>query len=289
MDKIFITGGNGFLGSRIIKTYSDRYEFISQTSDKLDITDENKVFSIIKETRPDYIIHAAAIAETKFCDENPETAYNINVKGAVNIAKAASAAGSKMIFLSTEQIFNGNSAPGPFSEDAIPSPNTEYGKTKLKAEEELRMVSDEIWILRLTWLFGLPERKLKINPNILWDTIKAAYSGEQIPVPSNEFRGLTYVYDLVDQLEKVFHMEFGTYHTGSHNDMNRYEVSRYILQLIGVSQANIEKLIVEDSDKYKDKIRDVRLNTAKIKNHGFIFEDAQETLEKCLKEFNVTR
>lgn len=285
MKKIVITGGSGFLGSRIIMNYGDRYDIVSATSDKLDLTDENSVLKFIKNEKPDLIIHAAAVAETKFCDENREIAYNINVRGSVNIAKACEAARSKLIFFSTEQVFNGNENNGPYDETDSPVPNTQYGETKLAAEKEVQALLEKSWILRLTWLFGLPERNLRLNTNVLWETLSSAYLQTTQKVPVNEYRGMTYVYDVVDQLEKVFTIDYGIYHIGSQNHLNRYEIAKHILETIGLSKDRIDDLLIADTDKYKDQKRDIRLNTQKIKSSGLIFEDTRDTIVKCLKEF----
>ncbi len=287
MKKLLITGGNGFLGSRIIKALNDKYEIFSATSDKLDITDEKRVLNIVKEVRPDFIIHGAAVAETKFCEENPEFAYNLNVNGAVNMAKAADAVKSKMIFFSTEQIFNGNSGEGPFKEEDLAMANTQYGKTKLEAEKKILDTVEGLWILRLTWMFGMPERGLKINPNILWDTVKSAYKQQKAIVPVNEYRGMTYVYDLVDQIEKVFGMDRGIYHTGSENNMSRYHTVKFILKELGLTEDGIDKMLIPDKEKYADKNRDVRLDTLKIKKSGLAFDNTQEALAKAIREYSM--
>lgn len=287
MKKLLITGGNGFLGSRIIRALGNNHEIYSATSDKLDITNEESVYKLVKELKPDYIIHGAAVAETKFCDENPEFAYNLNVNGALNMAKAAEATKSKMVFFSTEQIFNGNFVKGPFKEEDAAVPNTQYGKTKLEAEKKLLDAMDELWILRLTWMFGMPERGLKTNPNILWDTIRSAYMHKEILAPVNEYRGMTYVYDFVDQIENVFDMNYGIYHTGSENDLSRYNIVEYILKKIGVTQEGVDHILIPDKDKYLEKCRDVRLDTKKINNSGLVFPSTVDAIDKALKEYSM--
>ncbi|MPW26075.1 sugar nucleotide-binding protein [Alkalibaculum sp. M08DMB] len=286
MKKLFITGGTGFLGSRIIKKYSEKYEIISATSKVLDITNDDSVYKLIKEIRPHYIIHASAVAETKFCDENTEFAYNLNVRGTVNIAKACEAVRSKLFFISTEQVFNGNTNDGPYLENDIAIPNTQYGKTKLQAEIEINKILDKVWILRLTWLFSLPERNLKINSNILWETLTTAYKQSSQIASKREFRGMTYVYDLVDQFDKIFDIDSGIYHVGSSNNFSRYDIAKYIMMTIGLSNDKIDELLIPKAGYLENK-RDIRLNTDKIKSKGIYFDDTKDTLIKCMKEFNM--
>jgi len=88
MEKILLTGGDGFLASRIKKVYRKEYEILSTNRKSLDITNDLEVRKVIGKFKPNYVIHTAAIAETAFCNENPEIAYKINVEGALNIARA---------------------------------------------------------------------------------------------------------------------------------------------------------------------------------------------------------
>jgi dTDP-4-dehydrorhamnose reductase len=123
MKKILITGGKGFFSKRLTDFYKDKYEFIITDKDELDIVDKQKVDEFFNLCRPDYVIHAAAIAVTEFCDKNPDIAHKINVQGAVNVAQATKNISAKLIFLSSEQVFNGNENAGPFSEEDVAVPN----------------------------------------------------------------------------------------------------------------------------------------------------------------------
>ncbi|MFZ5968385.1 MAG: SDR family oxidoreductase [Bacillota bacterium] len=284
MKKIFLTGGNGFFCTRFAKAYAHQYQILSTDVPALDITDRDKVMQAIQQFQPDYIIHAAAVASTDFCNKNPDLAHKINVLGAVHVAEAAKAVNAKMVFISTEQVFNGNTEPGPYKEDDQPLPDTVYGKTKLEAELRLKEIIEELWVLRFTWLFGLPERSCSMSPNILWDTLASAIKGEKSNVTCNEYRGLTYVHDVIDQFPKIFELPYDTYHIGSHNDVNRYEISKFILEEAGLGE-RIEQLLEKDAEKYGDQPRDARLCNEKIKKLGVVFDETKDSLRKCINEF----
>jgi len=286
MKKILLTGGNGFFCTRFAAEYKNTYDILCASSSMLDVTDESMVTETIKNFNPDYVIHAAAVASTEFCDKNPEMAYKINVTGSLNVAKACREVNAKMIFLSSEQVFNGNVMPGPYTEETTPSPNTIYGRTKFEAETLLKGVLSELWILRFTWLFGVPERNCGMSSNILWDTIASILKGEKIKVTPNEYRGLTYVHEVVDQFPKIFDIPYGTYHVGSHNNLNRYDICSLILKEIGL-EYRIPELLEMDLEKYKDNTRDIRLCTDKIKSHNLKFLDSTDGIKKCLKEFKL--
>jgi dTDP-4-dehydrorhamnose reductase len=191
-----------------------------------------------------------------------------------------------MVFLSSEQIFNGNEEPGPYRETDLPNPNTVYGQNKWEAEILLKEQVEEYWVLRFTWMFGVPERYRPVVANIFWDTVKIALQGKKVKVPGNEYRGLTYVGEVMDQFARVFDLPYDTYHVGSHNDLDRYEVVCLILRELGL-EGRIDDLVDRDEDKYRARPRDARLNTEKIRGQGFQFSDTPEAIRRCIREYNL--
>ncbi|GAL15371.1 hypothetical protein JCM19233_6393 [Vibrio astriarenae] len=171
------------------------------------------------------------------------------MQGAINVAKACRENDTKLVFISTEQVFNGNPEKGPYSELDQPVPDTVYGQNKLEAEKELASILDEMWVLRFTWLFGLPERNTTINPNVVWNTLQALVNGQVMQERRNEFRGLTYVHELIEQFPKIFTIPYGTYHTGAHNPASRYEIAEHILSELGQQERLSELLEAADAPK----------------------------------------
>ncbi|MDV6253489.1 SDR family oxidoreductase [Vibrio sp. EA2] len=280
--KILITGAKGFFGTRFINRYEGEFEILGLDVEQLDITDNQAVVATFADFQPDYVIHAAAIAVTDFCNKHPDVAHKVNVQGAINVAKACKEHGAKLVFISTEQVFNGNPEKGPYSELDQPVPDTVYGQNKLEAEKELASILDEMWVLRFTWLFGLPERNTTINPNVVWNTLQALVNGQVMQERRNEFRGLTYVHELIEQFPKIFTIPYGTYHTGAHNPASRYEIAEHILTELGQQERLNELLEAADAPK----TRDVRLDTSKLADQGVVFTESKDALTKCLKEFN---
>lgn len=287
MKRVFLTGGNGFFGRRFREAFHHEYEILSTDVEELDILERDKVSDALHLFRPDYVIHAAAIALTGFCNEHPEKCRAINVDGAVNVARACRETGAGMVFLSSEQVYNGNPDPGPYAENDEPVPNTEYGKNKREAEILIQEELDDLWILRFTWMFGVPERNRPVVANILWDTVKSALKGEQARVPTAEYRGLTYINELMDQFGMVFELPYGTYHVGSRNNKDRYEIVRFILEELGLG-SRVPELIEKDEAKYAKGPRDARLDTSKIQSHGFRFSETSEAIRRCIAEYQLS-
>jgi dTDP-4-dehydrorhamnose reductase len=283
MKKILLTGGNGFFSTRFADFYKDKYEILSVGKNDLDVQDADKVIKVFRGFKPDYVIHAAAIAVTDFCNKHPEIAHDINVKGAVNVGKACKEVGAKMIFISTEQVFNGNMEKGPYDEQHTAVPDTVYGQNKLEAEGLLKEMLEELWILRFTWLFGLPIEGCKVSANIVWNTLESILKGEKIVAPTNEYRGMTYIRKLLENFDKVFDIPYGTYHIGSENALNRYEIVHLIIEELGIG-SKLNVLLEADTEKYKENPRDVRLDTGKIYSLGIKFGTTKEGIKRCIKE-----
>lgn len=284
--KILLTGGKGFFCSRLAEYYKDQYEFIITDKEELDITDEAAVYRCVDENKPDIIIHAGAVAVTDFCNQHPEVAHRINVDAAVTMGRAAKKAGAKMVFISSEQVFNGNRNPGPFTEEDEAVPNTVYGENKLEAEGLLKEILDELWIVRFTWMFGLPEKGKNMSNGILWETMTKLMRQEQIVASKREFRGMTYVYEMIENFPKLFEAPYGTYHLGSVNNESRYEIVKAIIEELGLGDC-LEQVLAEDTVKYLDSNRDVRLDTSKAESCGMHWSETREALKKCLSDYRI--
>lgn len=286
MKKILITGSTGFLASRFINKFNKKYNIIPITRNDLDINNENAVITLLTNHNADYVIHTAAIADTGICENDPDLSFQVNVKASLNIAKGCKISNSKLIYLSSEQLYNGNIECGPYSETCIPVPNTVYGNHKLEAEKEIQNILNDVVILRLTWLFGLPERNRKVNSNILWNVVKAALKNDPLKLPIHEFRGMTYVYDILDAFPQILDLPSGIYNTGSENNLSTYDAACLILKKMGLEH-KIPELLIKDTEKYKDDPRDLRISNNKLKNNNIIINDTSEGIKKCIKDFSL--
>lgn len=284
MDTIMITGAEGFFGSRFVQYYKDKYNIVAISHRELDICDEERTIDKIINIRPRYLVHAAAISDTGVCERNPGLSYNVNVIGTSNIARGCEAAGTKLIYLSSDQIYNGNLEAGPYDEKCMVIPNTVYGKHKLEAEDAASGIAQDSVILRLTWLFSLPERNARTNSNIIWNLVRTALRGGKITLPDNEYRGITYVHDLISNFIKVLDLPGGIYNTGSENNLSTYEIAKIVLENMGISlRAN--ELLVKDTERYKTNDRDLRISNNKLRDNNIYFTNTEEAVGRCIGDF----
>ena len=284
MEKILITGANGFFASRFMDFYKCRYEVTGLTHSQLDITDLDRTVNIIKAVKPDYIVHAAAISDTAACQNNPGLSQAVNVCGAVNIAKAAEACNAKLIFLSSDQVYIGNAGQGPHKETDEVNPYNVYGQHKLNAEAGILDLMPQAVVLRITWLFGLPERDKKINSNLLWNIVKSIMKNQPVSFPVNDLRGITYVYELIEKMEGMFHLPGGIYNAGSENDLNVYELAQAVFKALGLEDRT-EALLLKD---LRDSQRDLRISNQKLKANGITFSSSEDAIGKCISDFSFS-
>jgi len=285
MKKVLVTGSNGFLASRFSEYYKDKYDILPLSHKELDITNENQVYDFFKNNKIDIVFHCAAISDTGRCQREPKLAKEINVGGTINIAKGCELNNSTLIFASSDQIYAGNEEQGPYKEDIILRPNNIYGDTKLEAEKEIKNRLEKYYNLRLTWMFSYAQRNKRVNTNIITNILNAALKGEKISLATNEYRGISYVYEVIENIEKLISIPFGDYNFGCENDICTYDIGCSVLENLGL-QNRIEDIIIKDTERFKDKKRDLRINNTKLRDNGIYFDSTQEAIARCIKEFN---
>ncbi|SFB12779.1 SDR family oxidoreductase [Clostridium frigidicarnis] len=288
MKKILVTGSNGFLASRFIDFYKDKYDIVPLTRNTLDITVENQVLDFFKHNKFDLVFHTAAISDTQKCEREPDLAEEINVRSTLNIAKACTLKNSTLVFASSDQIFNGNSNNGPYAETILPNPNTVYGHTKFECETRIKEFMDNYYNLRLTWLFTFPERCKKVNTNIITNTLNAIFNNSKLKLSDNEFRGMTYVYDVIENFEKLITLPYGDYNYGSENNLSTYDIACYLLKSMNLSN-RIDSTLIMDAERFKDLKRDLRISNKKLKENSIIFPITTEGLMKCIYDFGINK
>lgn len=156
MKKIIITGGNGLIGSQVVKKLGKDYQLIFMSHDKCDLTDNNAVEIFLEQYQFDFLLHLAAYTDVDGAEKEKDKAYLVNVEGTKNLFDIVLRKKKKMIFLSTDFVFSGND--GPYFEDSQPSPIGMYGQTKYDAEQ---VVKDKAMIVRISYPYGHSTDKKK--------------------------------------------------------------------------------------------------------------------------------
>lgn len=281
--RILITGAGGFLGSRLFEYFKDRegVEAIGVTHRELDIVDSLAVSAFIKAIQPNVVLHCAAISNTGHCEENPKLSDTVNVRGTANVAKACRENGSRMVFMSSDQIYTGTDSLEPNREGEEHRPQNVYGKDKKRAENAMLTCMKDGIALRLSWMYDYPTENRVGSSNLLANILKAAKEGASLSFPVNDYRGITYVWEVVKNMEKAMELPGGIYNFGSENRMNAYDTA---VMFAGAAAGN-GGLIKKDMERFAASPRNLAMNTEKIKKQGILFSDTAEGLKLCLEEY----
>lgn len=224
--KILITGSSGMLGSDLVDILSRRHDVV--TSGSLDIRDLEGVMELLRKTRPDAVVHAAAFTDVDCAETERDTAYQVNVLGTRNIAAAASAVGSSILYISTDYVFDGEKGDGYLEFDE-PNPLNFYGKTKYLGEVSVRQLSERFYIVRTSWLFGRNGR------NFVETMVELAERGHEISVVDDQYGSPTYTRDLAAAIGNLLERPaYGVYHLTNSGQCSWYEFAIDIFNELGM-------------------------------------------------------
>ena len=290
MAKILVTGGSGFVGSRIVKRWSGEYEILTPRHHEMDITDAAAVMQYCRAHKPDVVVHTAAISNTGYCEEHPEESLRVNATAAIGLAEAATEIGAKYIFFSSDQIYNGNREQGLLYEDIDVAPVNHYGRHKLLAEQGIMELLPDAVLLRATWMYDLPAEGLPAHPNFITNSLNAASTGHALRFATHEHRGITDVGEVVEYLPKTFELPGGIYNYGAENELNTYETAlRFVKDWQGEDTA--KSIVVPDTERFAQQPRNISISTDKVKalSLGEIaFTDTLEGLKRFVQENHLS-
>lgn len=226
---LLVTGANGQLGQELIRMGDERVQLVGCGRDRLDITDLQQCRTIIAETKPDGIIHAAAYTAVDKAESEPDEAYRVNSNGTRNLALAAEEAGIKLCYVSTDYVFDGTGSV-PYSEHDRTNPQTAYGKSKLAGEAAVQSLCGKYFIVRTSWVYG------KYGNNFVKTMLKLAEERELVTVVADQIGSPTYTYDLAKFLIQLMQTEkFGIYHASNTGSCSWYEFARAIFEESGIT------------------------------------------------------
>lgn len=226
--KVLVTGVKGQLGFDVCNELTKRgIENKGIDRNDCDITDEKAVYSYIKNYAPDVVIHCAAYTAVDKAEDEKEICYDINVNGTKYIAGVCKEINAKMVYISTDYVFEGTGDKAYEVQDKI-SPNNTYGLTKYQGEEEVKNILDKYFIIRISWVFG-------INGNNFINTmIKLGETHSDINVVADQIGSPTYTYDLAPLICDMIETEkYGVYHATNEGYCSWADLAKYIFSITG--------------------------------------------------------
>lgn len=258
---ILITGATGFVGKRLLKKVEGAVASPSLRNKNLD-----EIKRIIDESGADTIIHTAAVSDIGECDKDPEASYLANVILPVNLAKASE--GRKLICFSSDQVYSGMEDEGPYTEERT-NPGNLYAKQKLEMENRVLDIDDSAVMLRAEWMYDFISPKGNYFLNVMRAKEKVSFSSKQ-------YRGITYLKEVCESMDRVIALPGGVYNYGSETEKSMYEITRDFLKVIN------KDIVLEDGEPRHN----LWMDCSKARFYGVSFSEAGDGLKKCFHDYN---
>jgi dTDP-4-dehydrorhamnose reductase len=225
--RVTVFGATGLLGKALMHEW--REDAVTGLSSRdADICDANRVLQVVRDTRPDCIVLAAAYTDVDGCETKPEHAFGVNRDGALNVVKAAKQYGAQLLFISTDYVFDGTKRT-PYEIEDTRNPQSVYGKTKAEAEIKLLELMPECCIARTSWLFGCGG---KCFPNTI---LKLAASSPSLDVVNDQRGCPTYTVDLARAIIQLCRKNAsGIVHVTNSGDCTWFQFAEEIVRSAGL-------------------------------------------------------
>jgi dTDP-4-dehydrorhamnose reductase len=233
MKKVLILGVQGMLGHDLLEVFPQKYEVIGLDIEDLDITRQAATRKAIKEHSPDVVINAAGFTDVDGCEKKVNKAFSVNGEGAKNVAKGCRDSGAKLIYFSTDYIFDGEKG-SPYCEDDPPNPQNIYGESKLMGERYIEEILDDYIIVRTQWLYG------KYGRNFVETILSLAEERNRIEVVQDQLGSPTYTADLSRVIAAFVSKDLrGIFHVSNGGSCSWYDFALEIVRLANASEVKI--------------------------------------------------
>lgn len=223
--KVAVTGSGGMLGHAIKQVFTDT-EINALSRRDLDVTDLNQAISLIKQIRPDILIHSAAYTDVDGCEQDPYKAYLVNGIGARNMTIACEEINCPILYISSDYVFDGTKNT-PYDEWDSPNPISTYGVSKLMGEKFVMSLTNRFYIVRTSWLYGGKGKNFV-------DTIsKLLKDKDELNVVDDQKGSPTFTNDLAIKLKELTGKGYGIYHITNSSHCSWYDFAVEIARLNG--------------------------------------------------------
>ncbi|MFH2143787.1 MAG: dTDP-4-dehydrorhamnose reductase [Bacteroidota bacterium] len=288
MTSILVTGSSGQLGNElkdISKLYSDFFNFYFKDIEDLDITNYDQLDGFLKQNNINFLINCAAYTLVDKAEEDQKKAFLINQTGAKNLALVCQKYKIKLVHISTDYVFDGNSSV-PYVENDKTNPNSVYGHSKLKGEEEILSECSEYLIIRTSWLYSV------YGNNFVKTIIRLGKERDQLSVVFDQVGSPTNAEDLALALIQIVSkieigkvkFKSGIYHFSNEGICSWYDFAIKIHKLSGIS-CDIIPVETKDYPTLAKRPQYSVLDISKIKlDFGIEIDHWEKAIERCISK-----
>lgn len=249
--RIILIGADGQLGSDLVKEIPPG-ELFPLTEEDMDIANRDLTLKVLKGYSPDVVINTAAYNDVDGCEDNELKAFEINARGAKNVALACKSCGAMMVHFSTDYVFDGRKKE-PYLESDVPNPLSTYGLSKRAGEHYVQTLLDpnKYLLIRTSGLFGTAGCKGKGRKNFVEAMLNLSEKKEEIKVLNDQILSPTYTADLAKKVKELILANreglgnCGLYHITNNGQCSWFEFARKIFELSGV-EVNLKPIGTEE-------------------------------------------
>lgn len=285
--KVLVTGVKGQLGYDVVKELNNRnYTVVGVDIEDMDITDYSSVEGVLTKEKPDVVVHCAAWTAVDFAEdeENREKVHLVNAVGTENIAKVCKMIDCKMIYISTDYVFDGQGTR-PWEPDDERNPLNVYGQTKYEGELAVERWLDKYFIVRISWVFGINGK------NFVKTMLNLGKTHDKLTVVDDQIGSPTYTYDLAKLLADMAETDkYGRYHATNEGICSWYDFACEIFRQASKYDSAYKDIVVSpvDSSAYPAKAKrpsNSRMSKDKLTENGFAkLPTWQDATERYIKE-----
>ncbi len=280
--KVLVPGVRGQLGYDVVRELKKRQiEAVGVDVEEMDITDPAQTETVIREAAPDAVIHCAAYTAVDAAEDNEELCREVNARGTENVARICGEMNIKMMYISTDYVFDGKGTR-PWEPDDPRDPLNVYGQTKYEGELAVEKYVKKFFTVRIAWVFGVNGK------NFIKTMLNLGKTHDKLTVVNDQTGSPTYTYDLARLLADMIQTDkYGRYHATNEGICTWYEFACEIFRQAGI---DVEVAPVT-SDEYPSKAKrpeNSRMSKKKLKENGFeLLPSWQDALKRYLKEIEA--
>ncbi len=273
--KIFITGSTGLLGSALLRQAPSAYKLYASYNintlvpnvlcsyHHMDITSRALVEKVLSRTKPDVVIHTAALATPDYCDKHQKEAYKTNVVGTKNLLSACKKIDAKMVFITTNGVYDGKKPP--YDEQSVANPVDWYGKTKVEAEQEVTDSAVPSIIMRLITMYGWNNPQERQNP-VTWQQVILGDNKTPLNMVNDMYNNFLYSEEAASAIWRAVEkgMWGESFNIAGKDCVSRYDFAVQIAKVFGQDDSMIYPVPMSFFKNFVPRPKNTCFNTAKM-------------------------